>query len=178
MNNDERGLIIVYTGDGKGKSTAAFGMALRAIGRGWKVAILQFIKGNWPTGEEKAFSLFPNQVLFKKLGIGFVTWHPKKPYEEHLKVAKKAIEEAKNVICSNEYDLVILDEINNAVRFNLLKVEEVLDLINAKPKRVNLVLTGRGAHEKIIEVADLVTEMKSIKHPFERGEWARPGIDY
>ncbi len=134
---------------------------------------------NWsPTGEEKAFSLFPNQVLFKKLGIGFVTWHPKKPYEEHLKVAKKAIEEAKNVICSNEYDLVILDEINNAVRFNLLKVEEVLELINAKPKRVNLVLTGRGAHEKIIEIADLVTEMKSIKHPFERGEWARPGIDY
>lgn len=178
MRNSERGWIIVYTGDGKGKSTAAFGMALRAIGWGWKVAILQFIKGNWPTGEEKTFSLFPNQVLFKKLGIGFVTWHPKKPYEEHLKVAKEALNEAKRIINSNEYDLVILDEINNATRFNLLSVEEVLDLIKNKPEKVNLVLTGRGADKRIIEVADIVTEMKNMKHPFERGEWARPGIDY
>ncbi len=178
IEREKRGWVIVYTGDGKGKSTAAFGMAIRAVGHGWKVAILQFVKGSWPTGEEKAFALLSERVLFKKLGIGFVTWNPKRPYEEHLEAAKRAWEEAKNVVSSNVYRLVILDEINNATRFGLIPVEEVLSLIDTKPKEVNLVLTGRGADERIIQKADLVTEMKNVKHPFDKGEWARVGIDY
>ncbi|PSN82850.1 cob(I)yrinic acid a,c-diamide adenosyltransferase [Candidatus Marsarchaeota G2 archaeon ECH_B_SAG-F08] len=178
IEREKRGWVIVYTGDGKGKSTAAFGMAIRAVGHGWKVAILQFVKGSWPTGEEKAFAHLSERVLFKKLGIGFVTWNPKRPYEEHLEAAKRAWEEAKNVVSSNVYRLVILDEINNATRFGLIPVEEVLSLIDTKPKEVNLVLTGRGADERIIQKADLVTEMKNVKHPFDKGEWARVGIDY
>ncbi|MEM0120440.1 MAG: cob(I)yrinic acid a,c-diamide adenosyltransferase [Thermoprotei archaeon] len=178
MSKDQRGLVIVYTGDGKGKSTAAFGLVVRALGYGWRVAVLQFVKGSWRTGEERGFAMLKDKVVFKKLGLGFVTWHPKKSFEEHLEAAKNAWEEAKHVVLSDGFELVVLDELNNATRFGLIPVEEVLWLIANKPRRLNLVLTGRGADERVIAAADLVTEMRPIKHPFERGEWARAGIDY
>jgi len=174
----ERGLVIVYTGDGKGKSTAAFGMALRAAGYGWRIAILQFIKGNFRTGEEKAFQRFSDLVEFRKLGIGFVTWHPKRPYTEHKEAAVKAFEQAQEYIVSDRYHMIILDEINNATRFGLIPVSDVISLIREKPKRLNLILTGRGADPKVCDVADLVTDMRPLKHPFDKGEWAHAGIDY
>jgi cob(I)alamin adenosyltransferase len=178
MSGNQRGLVIVYTGDGKGKSTAAFGLVVRALGYGWRVAVLQFVKGTWRTGEERGFVKLGENVVFRKLGVGFVTWHPKKSFEEHLEAAKKAWEEAKKAVLSDGFDLVVLDELNNATRFGLIPVEEVLWLITNKPRRLHLVLTGRGADERVIEAADLVTEMKMVKHPFEHGEWARAGIDY
>ena len=175
---NEKGLVIVYTGDGKGKTTAALGLALRAVGSGFKVMILQFVKGSWKSGELTAVEALKPNVEIKQLGIGFVTWHPKRPYEEHLEAAEKAWKLCKEIVQSDKYDLIVLDEINNATRFDLIPVDEVLKLIQTKPQRLNLVLTGRGADPRIIEVADVVTEMKVIKHNFDKGEWARKGLDF
>ena len=174
----KKGLVLVYTGDGKGKTTAALGLALRAVGGGFKVMILQFVKGSWKSGELAAVEMLKPDVEIRQLGIGFVTWHPKRPYEEHLQAANNAWEVCKELVHSDKYDLLILDEINNATRFNLIPVDEVLKLIQSKPERLHLVLTGRGADPRIIEVADLVTEMKMIKHPYQKGEWARKGLDF
>lgn len=174
----DRGLVIVYTGDGKGKSTAAFGIALRAAGYGWRIAILQFIKGTYRTGEEKAFERFSDLIEFRKLGIGFVTWRPKRPYAEHQEAATKALAQAREYVLSDRYNMIILDEINNATRFGLIAASDVVSLIHEKPRRLNLVLTGRGADPTVCDAADLVTEMRSLKHPFEKGEWARAGVDY
>ncbi len=172
------GLIIVYTGDGKGKTTAALGMALRAMGYGWKIAILQFVKGTWKTGEREFLKKTGGGITYEQLGIGFVTWKPTRPFEEHLDAAHQAWDRAKNIVMSDEYDLIILDEINNATRFKLLPVDDVLKLIEEKPERLHIVLTGRGADQRIIDRADLVTEMKMVKHPFEKGKMAARGIDY
>lgn len=174
----EKGLVIVYTGDGKGKTTAALGLAFRAAGRGFRTAFLQFVKGSWKSGEVFAAERFGGLIEVRQLGIGFVTWRPKRPFQEHLEAARRGWEEAKRVIYSGGYDIVVLDEINNATRFNLIGVDEVLEVVRSKPERLHLVLTGRGADQRVIEAADLVTEMRNIKHPFERGEWARVGIDY
>ncbi|MCS4538628.1 MAG: cob(I)yrinic acid a,c-diamide adenosyltransferase [Thaumarchaeota archaeon] len=174
----EKGLVIIYTGDGKGKTTAALGLVLRAAGYKSKVLMLQFIKGTWKTGELESAKMLAPYFEIRQLGIGFVTWHPKRPFEEHRNVAQKVWEEVKNIVLSDAYDVIILDEINNATRFNLIPVQEVVDLVKRKPARLHLVLTGRGAAQEVIEAADLVTEMKMIKHPFEKGEWARKIIDY
>ena len=172
----EKGLVQVYTGNGKGKTSAAFGIALRAIGRGLKVYIIQFIKGGFDYGELYMIDKLPNLKL-KAFGRGkFITEKP--PGNEDIKLAEQALQLAKKVVESGEYDIVILDEINVALNLELISLEKVLELIKSKPKRVELVLTGRYAPNEIIEVADLVTEMKEVKHPFNKGYEARKGIEY
>ncbi|MFQ5758183.1 MAG: cob(I)yrinic acid a,c-diamide adenosyltransferase [Candidatus Bathyarchaeia archaeon] len=172
----EKGFTQVYTGDGKGKTSAAFGLALRAIGRGLKVYVIQFIKGGFDYGELHIINSLPNFKL-KAFGRGkFITEMP--PTDEDVKLANKAFELAQEVVGSNEYDVVILDEINVALNLKLVDVKEVVDLIRDKPEHVELVLTGRNAPPEIIEIADLVTEMKEIKHPYTRGLPPRKGIEY
>jgi len=172
----KKGIVQVYTGNGKGKTSAAFGLALRAIGRGLKVYIIQFIKGGFDYGELYIVKKLPNLTL-KAFGRGeFVTQMP--PSEEDVEKARKAFELAKKVVKSGEYDIVILDEINVAMSLRLIEVEDILELIRNKPKHVELVLTGRYAPKEIIEVADLVTEMKEIKHPYTKGFPPRKGIEF
>jgi cob(I)alamin adenosyltransferase len=172
----EKGLVQVYTGNGKGKTSAAFGLALRAIGRGLKVYIIQFIKGGFDYGELYMIDKLPNLTL-KAFGRGkFVTEKP--PGKEDVKFAEDALNLAKKVVGSGEYDIVILDEINVALNLKLIKTEDVVELMKSKPKHVELVLTGRCAPNEIIEVADLVTEMREVKHPYSKGFQARKGIEY
>ena len=172
----EQGLVQIYTGDGKGKTSAAFGLALRAVGRGLKVYIIQFIKGGFDYGELYTITKLPNLTL-KAFGRGkFVTEKP--PRSEDVKLAKEALALARKAVKSGEHDLVILDEVNVALDLMLIRTDEILELIRNKPKHVELVLTGRCAPDEIIEVADLVTEMKEVKHPFKQGLPARKGIEY
>ncbi|MGB9740841.1 MAG: cob(I)yrinic acid a,c-diamide adenosyltransferase [Candidatus Bathyarchaeia archaeon] len=175
MTKLEKGLVQVYTGNGKGKTTAAFGLALRAIGRGLKVYVIQFIKGGFDYGELYIVDKLPNLKL-KAFGRGkFITG---KPSEEDVKLAEEALFLAEKVVKSGEYDIVILDEVNVALNLNLISLERVLKLIKSKPKHVELVLTGRYAQNEIVEAADLVTEMKEIKHPYNAGYQARKGIEF
>jgi cob(I)alamin adenosyltransferase len=172
----ERGLVQVYTGDGKGKTSAAFGLALRAIGRGLKVYIIQFIKGGFDYGELYIIDKLPN-IELKAFGRGkFVTEKP--PRKEDIKHAEDALQLAKKVVKSGEYDVVIFDEINVALNLKLIRIEDVVELMRNKPEHVELVLTGRYAPNEIIEIADLVTEMREIKHPYNKGFQARKGIEY
>ncbi len=172
----EHGLVQVYTGDGKGKTSAAFGAALRAIGRGLRVYIIQFIKGGFDYGELHVVKKLPNLKL-AAFGRGkFVT--EVSPHEEDVKLAEEALKLAKEVIGSGQYDIVVLDEINVALNLKLVTVDEALQLIKNRPKHVELILTGRYAPIQIVEVADLVTEMKEIKHPFTEGVTPRKGIEY
>jgi len=172
----EKGLTQVYTGEGKGKTSAAFGLALRAIGRGLKVYVVQFIKGGFDYGELHIVDNLPNLKL-KAFGRGkFVTEMP--PTDEDVKLAKEAFELAQKIVDSDEYDLVILDEINVALNLKLVAMNEVIHLIRNKPEHVELILTGRYAPPEIIEAADLVTEMKEIKHPYTHGIPPRKGIEY
>jgi cob(I)alamin adenosyltransferase len=172
----ERGLVQVYTGNGKGKTSAAFGLTLRAIGRGLKVYIIQFIKGGFDYGELYVVDKLPNLKL-KAFGRGkFIVEKPAE--KEDIAFAEEALALAGKVIRSGEYDIVVLDEINVALNLKLINLEKVLELIKNKPKHVELILTGRYVPSEIIEVADLVTEMKEIKHPFNKGYQARKGIEY
>jgi cob(I)alamin adenosyltransferase len=172
----QQGLVQVYTGNGKGKTSAAFGLALRAMGRGLKVYVVQFIKGGFDYGELYVVGKLPNLKL-KAFGRGeFVTEKP--PGKEDVELAQEALALAELVVKSGEYDIVILDEINVALNLKLINLDEVLELINNKPKHVELILTGRYAPSEIIETADLVTEMKEVKHPFNKGYKAREGIEY
>lgn len=177
MGND--GLVIVYTGKGKGKTTAALGMALRAIGHNHKVCMIQFIKGSWHYGEMTSSKLLEPQFELVAVGKGFVgILDDKNPREEHVKTALEAVHISREKIQSQKYDVIILDEINYAVNLGLIEVNDVLDLIKIKPTNLNLVLTGNYASNEIINVADLVTEMKEVKHPFQVGIKAKKGIDY
>ena len=172
----EKGMVQVYTGNGKGKTSAAFGLALRAIGRGLKVYIIQFIKGGFDYGELYIADKLPNLKL-KAFGRGkFVTEKP--PAKEDVKLAEEALKLAEETVKGGEYDIVILDEVNVALNLKLIKTEKVIELIKKKPKHVELVLTGRYAPNEIIEAADLVTEMREIKHPYNKGFQARKGIEY
>lgn len=176
--NRNKGLIIVYTGDGKGKTTASLGMALRTIGWGGKVLVVQFIK-TIQTGEHKAINKFLPNIKIVQMGSGWVgIMGDKKPKSVHQASAKRALEFAKKEIMSKKWPLVILDEINGAVKGGLLTLKEVLQLLKTKPEDVTLVLTGREADPKIIDTADLVTEMKKVKHPFDSGILAQKGIDF
>jgi len=172
----EQGLVQVYTGNGKGKTSAAFGVALRAIGRGLKVYVIQFIKGGFDYGELYVVDKLPNLKL-KAFGRGrFVTEKP--PNREDVKLSEEALAFAEQVVKNSEYDIVILDEINVALNLKLINLDSVLELVKNKPKHVELILTGRYAPEEIIKAADLVTEMKEVKHPFNKGYQARKGIEY
>jgi cob(I)alamin adenosyltransferase len=173
------GLVIVYTGKGKGKTTAALGMALRAVGHNHRVCMIQFIKGSWHYGEMTSSKLLEPQFELVAVGKGFVgILDDKNPREEHVKIAQEAVHISKEKIQSKNYDVIILDEINYAVKLDLVKANDVLDLIKIKPANLNLVLTGNYASDEIINAADLVTEMKEVKHPFQVGIKAKKGIDY
>ena len=175
----EKGLVIVYTGNGKGKTTAALGMALRAIGYDHKVCMLQFIKGSWHYGEmDSSKKLEPNFELIA-VGKGFVgILDDNSPREEHEKYATEAVRICREKIFSKKYDVIILDEVNYAITLGLIDVQEIIKIIKEKPSDLDLVLTGRDVKEEIVELADLVTEMKEIKHPFKSGIKAKKGIDF
>lgn len=175
----ESGLVIVYTGKGKGKTTAALGMALRAIGHNYKICMIQFIKGSWHYGEMSSSKRLEPEFELTAVGKGFVgILDDKTPKEIHQKIANEAIEIAKEKILSEKYNIIILDEINYAVNLGLVELEDVLDLIKNKPQSVTLVLTGNHVKQEIVNAADLVTEMKEVKHPFQRGIRAKKGIDF
>jgi len=176
---EDKGLVLVYTGNGKGKTTAALGLCIRAVGYDEKVCIIQFIKGSWKYGELDGIKrLLPNVELYQK-GLGFVgIIDDKLDRSEHIRAAGEAMAFAKEKIASGNYDIVILDEVNVAVDLKLINVEDVLALINSKPELMDLVLTGRNARPEIIERADLVTEMREIKHPYQKGIMAQQGIDF
>jgi len=178
VTRERRGLVICYTGEGKGKTTAALGLAVRAVGAGFRVRMLQFIKGEWKPAELKGLALLGDRFSMEQLGIGFVTYKPKHPYEKHVDAARAGWERAKAEMQSGAYDVLILDEINNAFRFGLLDPGDAIEALKARPAELTVVLTGRGAPPEILEVADLVTEMKSVKHPYQRGIPAQYGIDF
>ena len=175
------GLIIVHTGNGKGKTTAALGLALRAWGNGLRILILQFIKGNWSYGELKALDVLNSidgRIEVKQGGIGFTKKGSKSKYE-HTAVAQNLLCSAEEAIISEKWDMVILDEINYACAFGLISEVDILKLINIKPNHLHLVLTGRNATPNVINIADLVTEMLEIKHPFtNKGIKAQKGIEF
>ncbi len=179
-----RGLIVVYTGNGKGKTTAALGMVLRALGQGWRVLVIQFFKGDWPVvfGEVEMAKRLAPQLEILQLGKGFVkAMGDRKPFDEHLAAAKAALQVAKERIASGAYDLIVLDEIVYAIDYagvQLVSLEDVLGLLDAKPPALHLVLTGRNAPQALIDRADLVTDMREIKHPWQQKIPAQAGIDY
>jgi cob(I)alamin adenosyltransferase len=174
-----RGLLIVYTGGGKGKTTAALGMTVRAAGYGYRALIVQFIKGSWHYGELDGLKRLAPEVELIQGGEGFVgIIDDTKEFSEHELAARQALATARDHIATDAYDLVILDEINYAVNLNLLDLDSVKDLIAARPHRLDLVLTGNHAHPDIIELADLVTEMREIKHPYQKGLMAKKGVDF
>ena len=176
---EDKGLVIVYTGDGKGKTTAALGLCIRAVGYDEQICIVQFIKGSWKYGELEGIKKLASNVELYQKGRGFVgIIDDKLDKSEHIKAAKEALEFAREKILSGKYDIVILDEINVAIHLDLIGVEDVLKVIDEKPELLDLVLTGRNAKKEIIERADLVTEMREIKHPFQKGIMAQKGIDF
>lgn len=172
----ERGLIIVHTGTGKGKTTASLGMACRMIGHGMKVSIIQFIKGAMHTGEASVFEAFPDLVEMRPLGEGF-TWDTQDKARDIAKV-REAWEAAKARIMDPEWKMVICDELNIALRYDYLPLDEVLQVLADKPADTHVVITGRNAKPELIEVADLVTEMTMVKHPFRSGVKAQAGVEF
>jgi cob(I)alamin adenosyltransferase len=173
---EERGLLIVHTGTGKGKSTAAFGMVLRAIGHGMKVGIVQFVKGAWETGERKVLEDYRHLVTCRAMGEGF-TWDTQDRARD-ITAARAAWNAAKAMIANPDYDLVLLDELNIVLRYDYLPLDEVLATLKAKPRDLHVVVTGRNAKPELIELADLVTEMTMVKHPFRSGVRAQKGIEF
>ena len=153
----EKGLVIVHTGKGKGKSTAAFGMIFRAIGNGMRVGVVQFVKGKWGTGERKVLEAFPDQVEMATMGEGF-TWETQ-DRQRDITAARQAWEKAKAMILDEKLDMVLLDELNIVLRYDYLDVEEIIEFLRGKPKMKHVIITGRNAKDELIEFADLVTEM-------------------
>jgi cob(I)alamin adenosyltransferase len=176
MRKPRRGLLIVFTGDGKGKTTAAMGAALRAVGQGLKVLMIQFIKGSWRYGELEAARLLGGAFEIRPMGRGFV--QPGRPDPEDVRAAQQAWQAAREEMRSGRYDMIILDEINNAVDYGLLSIEQVMEGLSERPEQLHVICTGRNAHHRLIEAADLVSEMREIKHPFRQGIPAQRGIEY
>jgi len=175
-NKTERGLIIVFTGDGKGKTTAALGTALRAAGQGMKTLIIQFIKSEFG-GEHRACNFLSHYVKIIQFGKGFV-FPEKGGIEEHQAMAQQGLKKAEEEISSSRYDIVVLDEIFVALSLGLLELNDLLPLISKKPPGLHLILTGRNAPKEIIDLADTVSEVKEIKHAYKRGVSAQKGIEY
>src|SRR5208337_817351 len=178
MQDVRRGLIIVNTGPGKGKTTAAMGTALRAVGQGMRVLMLQFLKGSWHYGELDAVKVFGDKFVMKQMGRGFVKVGAEKPDAEDVRLVEQAWAEAEKAISSGEWDLVVLDEINYAISYGMLDQARVVECLKKKPEMVHVILTGRNAHPTIVEVADTVTEMRQVKHAYEKGVMAQRGIEY
>ncbi|MBM09908.1 MAG: cob(I)yrinic acid a,c-diamide adenosyltransferase [Magnetovibrio sp.] len=172
----EKGLLIVHTGKGKGKSTAAVGLAVRAIGNGMRVGIVQFVKGVWETGERHILEAFPEQVVIKAMGEGF-SWDTQDRKRDIL-AAEQAWATSKNMIESGNFEMVILDELNIPLRYDNLDINDVVRTLTAKPKMLHVVVTGRNARDELLDAADLVTEMTMIKHPFRSGVKAQKGIEF
>jgi cob(I)alamin adenosyltransferase len=173
---EERGLVIVHTGTGKGKSTAAFGMVMRCLGHGMRVGIVQFIKGAWDTGERHVLARFPDLVTCRAMGEGF-TWDTQDRARD-IAAAHAAWDAAKAMIADPAYRLVLLDELNIVLRYDYLPIAEVVETLRAKPRDLHVVVTGRNAKPELIEIADLVTEMTLVKHPFRSGVKAQAGIEF
>ncbi|MBT6314626.1 MAG: cob(I)yrinic acid a,c-diamide adenosyltransferase [Alphaproteobacteria bacterium] len=172
----EKGLLIVHTGKGKGKSTAAFGLALRALGRDKRVGVIQFVKGVWETGEREALRRFEPQIEIRAMGEGF-TWDTQDRARD-IRAARSAWEEGKRMLSDPSYDMVILDELNIVLRYDYLELDDVLAGLANRPAMQHAVVTGRNAKEPLIEAADLVTEMTQVKHPFRSGVKAQIGIEF
>ena len=174
-----RGLVIVYTGPGKGKTTAALGTAFRAVGQGLRVLMVQFIKGSWHYGElDAAKMLGDDRFQILPMGRGFVKVGVEKPDPEDVRLVRAAWDFASSKLLSGQYDLVILDEINYAISYKMLDAKEVAEKLRERPEMVHVILTGRNAHASIVDAADLVTEMREVKHPYQKGILAQRGIEY
>ena len=176
---ETKGLILVHTGDGKGKTTAGLGLALRAWGSGLRVLILQFIKGGWKYGELEAIERLgqlDGRIEIRPLGLGLM--RSDEDREKHIRAAAKALQESERMMVSGQYDLIIFDAINYAVKFGLISLDDVLALLDKKPEKLHVLLTGRDARPELIERADLVTEMKLVKHPYQQGIKAQQGIEF
>jgi cob(I)alamin adenosyltransferase len=178
MADVRRGLIIVNTGPGKGKTTAAMGTALRAVGQGMRVLMLQFLKGSWHYGELDAVRVFGDKFVMKQMGRGFVKVGAERPDPEDVRMVEEAWVEAEKSIQSGDWDLVVLDEINYAISYGMLDPAKVAQALQTKPEMVHVILTGRNAHPTIVDLADTVTEMRQVKHAYERGVMAQRGIEY
>lgn len=175
----EKGLIVVYTGKGKGKTTAALGIVLRALGHGYKVGMIQFIKGEWYYGELTSSKRLEPEFEMIVAGKGFVgIIDDDHPIQDHQKAAQAAVILAKDKLASGAYDILILDEISYAAKLKLISEQDILEIIRLKPEKTSLVITGNYAPESVIAMADLVTEMKEIKHPYQQGLKAKKGIDF
>ncbi len=172
----DKGLLLVHTGDGKGKSTAGFGTVIRAIGWGHKVAIVQYVKGTWKTGEKEFFKKFPDIVDLHVMGDGF-TWDTQDKAQD-IASARAAWDKSQELLQSGEYDLVMLDELNIVLRNSYLTAEEVIEGLEKRDVRTSVIVTGRNAPELLMDAADLVTEMSLVKHPFDAGIKAKQGIDF
>jgi cob(I)alamin adenosyltransferase len=177
MPSLKRGCLQVYTGNGKGKTTASLGLALRAIGHGMKVFMIMFLKGSKNYGELTAAEKYLPDLTIEQYGLeAFVS--KQSPSQEDLELAQRGFERAKQAVAGGNYDLVILDELNIALDYGLIQLDQIIELISNRPPHVELVFTGRNAHARIIEAADLVTEVSLVKHPFYQGVEAREGIEY
>ena len=177
----EKGLLIVHTGKGKGKSTAAFGLVSRAIGNGMRVGVVQYVKGKWETGERKVLERFPDQVEIRTMGEGF-TWDTQDRARD-IAAAKAAWAASKEMIEAArgpdpKFDMVLLDELNIVLRYDYLPLEEVIGVLKSKPEMTHVIVTGRNAKDELIDIADLVTEMTQVKHPFRDGVKAQVGIEF
>lgn len=172
----EKGLVMVHTGKGKGKSTAAFGMIFRALGNDMNVGVVQFVKGKWGTGERKVLEAFPEQVTITAMGDGF-TWETQ-DRQRDIEAAQQAWERAKEMIMDENIHMVLLDELNIVLRYDYLDINEVVAFLKTKPEMKHVIITGRNAKEELIEFADLVTEMTMIKHPFRSGVKAQVGVEF
>lgn len=178
LNEARRGLILINTGPGKGKTTAAMGTALRAVGNGMTVLMLQFLKGSWHYGELDAVKAFGEKFVLKQMGRGFVKVGGADTDPEDIRLVHDAWDEAREAILSGDWDMVILDEINYAIGYGMLDPALVVETLKARPEMVHVILTGRNAHPSLVEIADTVTEMRQLKHAYESGTLAQRGIEY
>jgi cob(I)alamin adenosyltransferase len=177
-DSSRRGLLLINTGPGKGKTTAALGTALRAVGNGMRVLVLQFLKGSWHYGELDAVQSFGSNFVLKQMGRGFVKVGGAETDPEDIRLVEAAWADAREAILSGDWDLVILDEINYAISYGMLAPEQVAETLRARPEMVHVILTGRSAHPLLVELADTVTEMRETKHAYQKGILAQRGIEY
>jgi cob(I)alamin adenosyltransferase len=178
MTDSRRGLILINTGPGKGKTTAALGTGLRAVGNGMRVLMLQFLKGSWHYGELDSTETFRGNFVLKQMGRGFVKVGGAETDPEDIRMVESAWDEARDAIYSGDWDMVILDEINYAIGYKMLDPAVVADALRGKPEMVHVILTGRNAHPLLVELADTVTEMREVKHAYQKGILAQRGIEF
>jgi len=173
---EERGLVIVHTGKGKGKTTAAMGLAVRSIGNGMKVGIVQFVKGAWETGERAVLEKFPDLCVMTAMGEGF-SWETQ-DRQRDLAAARSAWDRAKDMMADESFKMIILDELNIVLRYDNLPIDEIVETLKSKPHDLHVVVTGRNAKDELVEIADLVTDMTLVKHPFRSGVKAQVGVEF